>query len=141
MRTCPLWPRRTDLACLIYTSGSTGRPKGVMKTHRSLLHWVMTYTNDLRITPEDRLTLLHSWSVGSCLFHFWASLLNGATLLPFDARAGAGEQLARWLLQEQVTMYHSVPAVFRQMAAALTQQRCDFPTCADQSLRSAYDPG
>src|SRR5436305_668015 len=111
-----------DLACLIYTSGSTGRPKGVMHTHRSLLHWAMVHTDDLQITPEDRLTLLHSWSVGSGLFHLWASLLNGATLLPFDVRLGAGDHLARWLLQEQVTMYHSVPAVFRQMAAALTGQ-------------------
>src|SRR5205823_9189106 len=109
-----------DLACLLYTSGSTGRPKGVMQTHRNLLHWAMTYTNDLRITPEDRLTLLHSWSVGSCLFHFWASLLNGATLLPFDVRVGASAHLAGWLLQERVTLYHSVPAVFRQMAATLT---------------------
>jgi non-ribosomal peptide synthetase component F len=109
-----------DLACLIYTSGSTGRPKGVMHTHRSLLHWAMVHTNDLGITPEDRLTLLHSWSVGSGLFHLWASLLNGATVLPFDVRVGAGGHLVRWLLQEQVTIYHSVPAVFRQMAAALT---------------------
>src|SRR5438034_1647822 len=111
-----------DLACLIYTSGSTGRPKGVMHTHRSLLHWAMIHTNDLRIAPEDRLTLLHSWSVGSGLYHLWASLLNGATLLPFDVRVGAGADLARWLLQEQVTLYHSVPAVFRQMAATLTGQ-------------------
>src|SRR6266699_4119251 len=109
-----------DLACLIYTSGSTGRPKGVMHTHRTLLHWAMIHTNDLRITPEDRLTLLHSWSVGSGLYHLWASLLSGATLLPFDVRVGAGGDLARWLLQEQATIYHSVPAVFRQMAAALT---------------------
>jgi amino acid adenylation domain-containing protein len=111
-----------DLACIIYTSGSTGRPKGVMHTHRSLLHWAMIHTNDLRITPDDRLTLLHSWSVGSGLYHLWASLLNGATLLPFDARAGSGADLARWLIQERVTLYHSVPAVFRQLAAALTGQ-------------------
>ncbi len=104
-----------DLALLLYTSGSTGRPKGVMQTHRSLLHWARIYTNDLRITPEDRLTLLHSWSVGSGLYHLWASLLSGATLLPFDVRVGAGGDLARWLLQEQATIYHSVPAVFRQM--------------------------
>jgi amino acid adenylation domain-containing protein len=109
-----------DLACLIYTSGSTGRPKGVMQTHRSLLHWAMVHTNDLRVTPDDRLTFLHSWSVGSSLFHLWTSLLNGAALLPFDVRVGAGDYLARWLRQERVTLYHSIPAVFRAMAAALT---------------------
>jgi amino acid adenylation domain-containing protein len=115
-----------DLACLIYTSGSTGRPKGVMQTHRSLLHWAMIHTNDLRITPQDRLTFLHSWSVPSCLHHLLSSLLNGAALLPFDVRVG-GDQLARWLLQEHVTLYHSIPAVFRQLATALTGQESKGP--------------
>ena len=109
-----------DLACLFYTSGSTGRPKGVMQTHRSMLHWAMLHGNDLRITPEDRLSLLHSWSVASSLHHLWGSLLNGAALLPFEVRASGGGDLARWLLQERVTIYHSIPAVFRQMAATLT---------------------
>jgi amino acid adenylation domain-containing protein len=109
----------SDLACLFYTSGSTGRPKGVMQSHRNLLHWAMVHTNDLQITSEDRLTLLHSWSVASCLHHLWASLLNGATLLPFDVRAGAGDNLACWLRREQVSLCHSIPAVFRQMATAL----------------------
>jgi amino acid adenylation domain-containing protein len=108
----------TDLACLFYTSGSTGRPKGVMQSHRSLLHWVMTHTNELRITPEDRLTLLHSWSVPSCVHPVLGSLLNGAALLPFDVRADGN--LGRWLREEGITIYHSVPAVFRQTAAALT---------------------
>jgi amino acid adenylation domain-containing protein len=107
------------LACLLYTSGSTGRPKGVMQTHRGLLHWAMVHTNDLRITSHDRLTLLHSWSVPSCLHHLWASLLSGATLLPFDVRAATGGDLTQWLRQEQVTLYHSIPAVFRQMVAGL----------------------
>jgi amino acid adenylation domain-containing protein len=129
-------PSPTDLACLLYTSGSTGKPKGVMHTHRSVLHWVMTYTNDVRITPEDQLTLLHSWSVGSCLFHFWASLLNGATLLPFDVRVGTGGDLARWLIQERVTLYHSVPAVFRQIAAALTSHE-RFPDLRGINLSGA----
>jgi amino acid adenylation domain-containing protein len=111
-----------DLACLFYTSGSTGRPKGVMQSHRSLLHWAMIHGNDLRITPEDRLSLLHSWSVASSLHHLWTSMLNGAALLPFEVRASAGGDLARWLRQERVTIYHSIPAVFRQMAGTLTGQ-------------------
>jgi thioesterase domain-containing protein len=51
-----------------------------------------------------------------------AAFLNGASLFPFDLRLSGGLPLARWLIQEQITLYHSVPTVFRQMAAALTDQ-------------------
>jgi non-ribosomal peptide synthetase component F len=98
-----------DFACICYTSGSTGQPKGVVQNHRCLLHVTMIHTNSVRVTPDDRLTLLHSWSVLSCAAHLFGSLLNGAARFPFDPRLGGGEQLARWLRQEQITMYHSVP--------------------------------
>jgi acyl-coenzyme A synthetase/AMP-(fatty) acid ligase len=64
--------------------------------------------------------MLHSWSMPSCLHHLLSSLLNGAALLPFDARTGDAGLLARWLREERVTVYHSIPAVFRQMAEALS---------------------
>jgi acyl-coenzyme A synthetase/AMP-(fatty) acid ligase/acyl carrier protein len=54
------------------------------------------------------------------LHHLWTSLLYGATLLPFDPRLAGGEPLVRWLQAARVTLYHSVPLVFRQMIAALT---------------------
>ena len=125
-----------DFACIMYTSGSTGQPKGVTQNHCCLLHWAMIYTNDLHITSNDRLTLLHSLSVASCIHHLFGSLLNGAALLPFDPQLGGGEQLARWLMQEQVTMYHSVPIVFRQMAATLTGQEA-FPFLRTINLSGA----
>jgi len=130
----PLSP--TDFACIIYTSGSTGQPKGVIQTHRGLLHWAMIHTNTLHITPSDRLTLLHSWSVASCMHHLFGALLNGASLFPFDPRLGGGERLASWLLQEQVTLYHSVPMVFRQMAAALLDEE-EFPHLRSINLSGA----
>ena len=44
--------------------------------------------------------------------------------------------LARWLLQEQVTIYHSVPMVFRQLAAALTGKEA-FPSLRAINLSGA----
>lgn len=106
------------LAYITYTSGSTGQPKGVVQNHRGLLHKAMLYTNMFHICEHDRLTLLHPCSFAGCFYSILSSLLNGASLFPFDPRLGKGLQLARWLIEEQVTIYHSVPMVLRQMLDA-----------------------
>jgi amino acid adenylation domain-containing protein len=102
------------LACLFYTSGSTGRPKGVMDNHRNVLHNIMRYTNSLCICPEDRLTLLQSCSFSGSVSSLFCSLLNGATVFPYDLRKeGMGIAIAHWLIQAGITIYHSVPTIFR----------------------------
>ena len=115
-----------SFACIMYTSGSTGDPKGVLQNHRGILHKVMLYTNLLHLCSRDRLTLLHYSCFDGCMLHLFGSLLNGASLFPFDPRLGGGKQLARWLIEEQVTIYHSVPMVLRQMIDALTGEE-EFP--------------
>lgn len=102
------------VAYLYYTSGSTGRPKGVYDTHRNVLHNIMRYTNTLEIGPEDRLTLLQAPGFSGAVSSLFGALLNGASLFPYDVRkAGAGRPLARWITREAITIYHSVPALFR----------------------------
>jgi len=102
------------LAYIYYTSGSTGRPKGVFDSHRNVLHNIMRYTNSLQISPLDRLTLLQSPSFSGAVSSVFSSLLNGAAVFPYDVRReGLGRNLARWLAREEITIYHSVPMVFR----------------------------
>jgi amino acid adenylation domain-containing protein len=100
-------------AYLYYTTGSTGQPKGVVDSHRNVLHNVMRYTNALRIGPNDRLTLLQSPSFSGAVSSMFCAVLNGATSLPFDVRHASGSELADYVDHEGVTIYHSVPAVFR----------------------------
>jgi amino acid adenylation domain-containing protein len=107
-------------ASIMYTSGSTGRPKGVVQNHLGILHRAMVYTNMLHVCASDRLTLLHSCSFGSSIHHLFSSLLNGATLFPFQSRLEGELPLARWLDRHEITIYHSVPSLFRQMTEAMT---------------------
>ncbi|MGH7797111.1 MAG: AMP-binding protein [Candidatus Binatia bacterium] len=111
-----------SLSWVIYTSGSTGKPKGVMQNHRNVLHFMMNYTNALHICVDDRLTLLYSFSVNGGAHDIFAALLNGAALFPFDLKEDGFTDLGGWLNKERITIYHSVPTVFRQFAEGLTGQ-------------------
>jgi amino acid adenylation domain-containing protein len=102
-------------ATIIYTSGSTGHPKGVLQNHRNVLHNILIHTNALRIAPRDRLTLLSSRGTGQAMTGIFSALLNGAALHPFNLRARGLTELAAWLLEENITIYHSSASVFREL--------------------------
>jgi amino acid adenylation domain-containing protein len=103
----------TAPAYIYYTTGSTGEPKGVVDSHRNVLHNVMRYTNGLGIGPGDRLTLLQSPAFSGAVSSMFCALLNGATSLPFDVRLAGWGELADYVDREGVTIYHSVPTIFR----------------------------
>jgi len=106
-----------DLAYVFFTSGTSGAPKGVMDTHRHVLHNVMRYTNALAIAPGDRLTLLQSVGFSGSVSSLFCALLNGACVLPLDIDAETPASIARWLRECRATIYHSVPSLFRALAA------------------------
>ena len=109
-----------DFAFLIYTSGSTGRPKGVIQTHANLLHDSLIYCNGLHICVDDRIALVYSCSVSQGVKITFASLLNGAALYPFNIRQQGVAPVAEWLIRQEVTIFFSVPVLFRQFVATLT---------------------
>jgi amino acid adenylation domain-containing protein len=115
-----------SLSWVIYTSGSTGKPKGVIQNHLNVLHFMMNYTNALHICVDDRLTLLYSFSVNGGSHDIFAALLNGAALFPRDLKEDGFTRLGDWLIEERITIYHSVPTVFRQFVESLTDQG-EFP--------------
>jgi amino acid adenylation domain-containing protein len=104
-----------DVAYLFFTSGSTGSPKGVFDSHRNVLHNVLRYTNTLRIAPTDRLSLIQSPAFSGTVSTLFSALLNGAAVFPFRLRERGIGALSRWLLDQHVTIYHSVPSIFRSL--------------------------
>lgn len=113
--------RHAESPCfLLYTSGSTGQPKGVIYNHRGFLDLVKNTTNSLHISPEDRISLLASPGTIAAQEDVFRALLNGAALFPFCVPEEGLMQLPRWLLKEEITVYHSVPTLFRHFAEILT---------------------
>jgi amino acid adenylation domain-containing protein len=107
------------LACILYTSGSTGYPKGVFQSHRNLLHKIMAYTNDLKICPDDRLSLLYSYSFAASLRHIFGATLNGAGVFLFDLNTEDLTNLAPWLINKNITICHLSASLFRGFTSEL----------------------
>jgi amino acid adenylation domain-containing protein len=102
-----------EVAGITYTSGSTGKPKGVMQSHRSTLHR-RAAAQTFDIGPEDRVA-----AVGSAGTDNYRALLNGAASYPWAVKEEGFADLPRWLREERVSVYLSVPSVFRDFVASL----------------------
>ncbi len=103
------------LAYVYFTSGTTGSPNGVIDNHRNVLHNIMRYTEALSISPDDRLTLLQPIGFSGSVSSMFGALLNGACLCPIDAQEQTPATLSRWISEQSVTIYHSVPSIFRSI--------------------------
>jgi amino acid adenylation domain-containing protein len=109
------------LAYIVYTSGSTGEPKGVAQTHRCALYHVFEYGNSFRLSPNDRVSLIFPWTFNGGIHLVHSTLLNGAALFPFDVKADGLMGLARMLVEEKITIYHSTATTLREMLGLLTR--------------------
>lgn len=114
--------KTNQLAYILFTSGSTGHPKGVMQTHENIFYYIRNWLETLAITSADRLTLFSSFCHDGAVQDIFAALLSGATLYPYNLRnrRNANEPVAHFLLQEQITIWHSVPSLYRYFINSLT---------------------
>jgi amino acid adenylation domain-containing protein len=107
-------------AYIIYTSGSTGKPKGVLHNHRNSLLYCMNDTNTLLISPQDRVVFLYSCSALGGILCIFYTLLNGASLYSFDVKEQGLTNLVNWLIESEITIYHSFTTLFRHFVDTLT---------------------
>jgi amino acid adenylation domain-containing protein len=112
-------------AYVLFTSGSTGQPKAVGQTHRNLAHVVDNQIATLGIGPDDRLSLLASFSFDAAIPDLYPALLTGAAVVPVDLRRDGLAHAVDLLARHRVTVYHSTPTVYRFLLDALGGTRLD----------------
>jgi amino acid adenylation domain-containing protein len=110
-------------AYILYTSGSTGKPKGVYQTLRNMWYYTRNWIERFSITPDDRMSLFTSFTHDGAVQDIFAALLSGACLYPYSMKESSSiEALYMLLVKEKITIWHSVPSLFRFFADTLTEK-------------------
>jgi len=115
----PTGPQPDDLAYILYTSGSTGTPKGVMLSHRNGRVFVDWAVRRFRLTGDDRLASHAPFHFDLSTFDIFAAAAAGAGLvLVPENRQGLGQALNRFVIDENISVWYSVPSALVRMLIA-----------------------
>jgi len=108
--------RPDDLAYILYTSGSTGRPKGVCISHTNAIAFVDWAVGALEARQSDRFSSHAPLHFDLSVLDLYAAFSVGAAvcLVP-EGAAYAAEQLVRFLRDERITVWYSVPSAITLM--------------------------
>ncbi len=113
----------TDAAYIMFTSGSTGSPKGAVMSHANLLNFIEWARTEFSVTADDVFTNVNPLFFDNSVFDFYGSIMNGASLVPFDAKTMKDPyEVLRRIGELHCTIYFSVPSllVYFQTLKAIT---------------------
>jgi amino acid adenylation domain-containing protein len=133
------WP-----AYMIHTSGSTGQPKGVLVSHGALAEKLSALGQFYGLTPQDRGLVFASMSFDASLSQLLAPLAAGGSVVLRPDGMSEPEVVLDYVVQQQVSWLHVVPAYLRQLlavpgwsASALRRVSCGGDVL-DAALRQAW---
>ena len=108
--------RPDDLAYILYTSGSTGRPKGVCISHGNAIAFVDWAVDALAARETDRFASHAPFHFDLSVLDLYAAFSVGAAvcLVP-EGAAYAAEHLVRFIRDERITVWYSVPSAITLM--------------------------
>lgn len=101
-----------DTAYIIFTSGSTGEPKGVSIKHSAVVNTILDINRRYNITEDDVLACVSSIGFDLSVYDIFGSLIAGAELALVPDVYNV-EEMVSILSDRGVTVWNSVPAVFR----------------------------
>ncbi|MGW5524450.1 alpha/beta fold hydrolase [Gordonia sp. NPDC003950] len=106
-------PSPDDPAIVIFTSGSTGKPKGVIHSQRGWVNQAVDGREFMGLGQADRAAVLLPLSFGAGFDCLIMTLLNGATMMLWDARRRTTTGLRDWLGATGATTLHCTPSLLR----------------------------
>jgi len=121
--------RNQDLAYVIYTSGSTGKPKGVMIPHCGALNTILDINQRFKVGPADKLFGVSAFNFDLSVYDIFGAIAAGACLV-YPNPESAHDPI-HWLdltLQENVTVWNSVPALMRLWVEVAERRRAQAPS-------------
>ena len=111
-------------AYIIYTSGSTGRPKGVIISHASASHLVKVENKIFQLNHSDRVAQGFSVAFDASVEEIWLAFRSGAALVPVnEKKMNSGEDLSRFISDNQITVLSTVPTMLSMMQGPLPTMR------------------
>jgi amino acid adenylation domain-containing protein/natural product biosynthesis luciferase-like monooxygenase protein len=133
--------RPSDIAYVIYTSGSTGNPKGVVVEHQAALNTILDVNQRCGISANDKVFALSSLSFDLSVYDIFGPLSAGAAIIVPD-RSGTMDS-GHWLatvMQSEVTVWNSVPALFDLLVEEALEDQVLLPTLRLTMLSGDWIP-
>lgn len=102
---------------IFHTSGSTGAGKAVLGCHDSLSHFIHWQLREFNIDASFRVSQLSQHTFDASLRDILLPLCAGATLcIPPKGTKDNLTTLVQWIINESITLIHTVPSFFRVIA-------------------------
>ncbi|MEN9567569.1 MAG: hypothetical protein RLZZ69_2765, partial [Cyanobacteriota bacterium] len=117
-----------NLAYTIYTSGSTGNPKGVEIEHHSVVNTLYDIEQRFKVNSQDRILAVSSLSFDLSVYDIFGVLGSGGrVIIPQPENCPNPEHWLELIVQEQVTIWNSAPALMELLLDYIVTNKQTLP--------------